>query len=89
MRRPRLAVVAQGAPAASTGRRELLAALAAAAATGLRAGAPARAAPLRSLQSSVPAVVTFRNELDRDVKIYWINYSGDPELFARMPPASW
>lgn len=62
---------------------------------GLGASAPAllfqspAAALVRSLNSKAPAVITFRNELDRNVKIYWINYTGDAELYAHVPPAGW
>ncbi|PSC69088.1 hypothetical protein C2E20_7345 [Micractinium conductrix] len=50
---------------------------------------PAHAASLRSLHSQAPAVLTFRNELDRAVKIYWVNYTGDREFYAQIPPSGW
>lgn len=49
----------------------------------------AAALGLRSVNSKAPAVITFRNELDRTIKIYWINYTGDAELYAHVPPAGW
>lgn len=49
----------------------------------------ASAARLRSLACSHPAVVTFTNSLQNQaIKLYWINYDGDEELFALLPPGA-
>lgn len=73
---------------AAPARRVLLASLAAAAGS-LLLQSPAAALNLRSQQSQVPSIITFSNELDTPVKIYWINYSGDAEFYANIPPAGW
>ncbi|KAL4422689.1 hypothetical protein ABPG75_008886 [Micractinium tetrahymenae] len=78
----------QGAAVERPGRRALLCGLGAGAVSLLLQG-PAAALGLHSLNSKTPSVITFRNELDRTVKIYWINYTGDAELFAAVPPAGW
>ncbi|KAL4448976.1 hypothetical protein ABPG77_007693 [Micractinium sp. CCAP 211/92] len=76
----------QGGDAARPSRRAFL--LSAGAASLLLHGSAA-ALGLRSVSSKAPAVITFRNELDRNIKIYWINYTGDAELYAHVPPAGW
>ena len=45
------------------------------------------AARLRSLACDQPSVVTFTNTLlEQTIKLYWLNYDGDEELFAILPP---
>ena len=57
----------------SATRRALLASFAAAAGSLLLPIGNAQALALRSLQSQVPSVITFRNELDTPVKVYWVS----------------
>lgn len=87
-RNARLPTLRSESPAALS-RRRLGALLLGAGATLLLPQLPASSAGLRSQLSQAPAVITFRNELDSVVKVYWINYSGDPEFYAAIPPAGW
>ncbi|KXZ56564.1 hypothetical protein GPECTOR_1g506 [Gonium pectorale] len=46
------------------------------------------ARPLRSLGWRVPCEMTVLNDLDRPLKLYWLNYDGDPESFGLLGPGS-
>lgn len=46
----------------------------------------AHAARLRSLASSSPSTITFINAVEDAVKLYWLNYDGDAEFYALVPP---
>lgn len=48
------------------------------------------AARFRSVACDRPAVLHIINSTDRTLKVYWIGYDGDEELFAVLPPgAAW
>lgn len=90
---PELADVESPAPAGLDRRTLLLAALAGSAALLLgpiqEAHAGVQQQGLRSLASRTPCLITFRNEHDRLVKVYWVNYAGDQEFFAAIPAGGW
>ncbi|KAG2442676.1 hypothetical protein HXX76_002759 [Chlamydomonas incerta] len=55
----------------------------------LGGGGSAAAAPLlRSLGWTVPSELTVLNDLEHAIKIYWLNYDGDAELFGSLDPGS-
>ncbi|KAG2450186.1 hypothetical protein HYH02_000288 [Chlamydomonas schloesseri] len=59
------------------------------AALDLGGGGAAAAAPyLRSLGWTVPSELTILNDLEHPIKIYWLNYDGDAELFGSLNPGS-
>ena len=43
-----------------------------------------REAALRSLDTQVTATVTFINHTERPMKVYWLNYSGERELYLTL-----
>ncbi|EFJ52169.1 hypothetical protein VOLCADRAFT_116201 [Volvox carteri f. nagariensis] len=47
-----------------------------------------RPRPLRSLGWSVPSELTVLNDLEVPLKLYWLNYDGDAELFGSLSPGS-
>lgn len=75
---------------AAWGRRQTLGGVVAASVLlGFRVSRAEASPQVRSLASLEPCTVTFKNEHDRVVRVLWINYSGDAELFASIPPAGW
>ncbi|KAK9816730.1 hypothetical protein WJX72_004295 [[Myrmecia] bisecta] len=46
----------------------------------------AHSSPLRSVRSDLPCVLTVSNASAHLVKCYWLNYDGDAEFFAAIPP---
>eukprot|EP00898_Chlorokybus_atmophyticus_P007438 jgi/Chlat1/7696/Chrsp64S07150 len=72
----------------TTGRRALLASSLCPIAALLADPKPpaAKAGMLKSLKSDARAALTFYNNTDSRVRVYWVNYDGDAELYVRIPP---